>query len=118
MDTFLIFNVNPALIISLYPADSISGRLHVSRDRWMSIFGAVEGTHLVPEVAVVADGSEGGPSGLLRSMAHLAVTKKASVDTLQTGKEEDTASVKSAEKNAPMIKGEERESSVSKLQAS
>ena len=107
MDTFLVYNINPALVISLYPIETISGKLHVPRDQWMSLFGAVEDARLEPEVAVATDGGESLSKGLLRSMAQLSVTKRASLDTVRTGKEEDAASV--SEKAAPIMTGDLRE---------
>jgi hypothetical protein len=72
MDSFLIFNINPALVISLYPAETISGALHVPRDMWMELFGAVEGAKLESEAGSHTSGEQ-GPKGLLKSVAHLGL---------------------------------------------
>ena len=101
MDTFLIFNVNPALVIALFPGEVISGRLHVSREGWMELFGAVEGAKLQPDDDT---GKPDEPSkGLLRKVAGLGLSKKPSIDTLRAAaKEDDTESVMSSEKAPPV----------------
>lgn len=105
MDTFLVFNVNPALVISLFPADTISGPLHVPRRDWMELFGAVDGARLEPLSAPSRSGTGDDAKGMLR-MPHLGLSKKPSVDTLK----QDTAStVSDGEKPAPPMTGEERE---------
>lgn len=109
MDTFLVFNVNPALVISLFPADTISGPLHVSRDGWMKLFGAVDGARLEPVSAPSRAGTGDDSKSVLR-MPHLGLNKKSSVDTLK----QDTASVSSdGDKPAPAMTGEEREQTFS-----
>ena len=114
MDTFLSDNINPALVISLFPAESMSRKLHVSRDQWMSLFGAVEFARLEPEVVTSTESGGISTRGLLRSMAHLGVgaTKKPSLDTLRMAKEEDDASVSSAQKLALPTSKEECGSSL------
>ena len=111
METFLRFNINPALVISLFPADTISGRLHVERDGWMALFGGPEGARLEPELVSSAEMEQGGARGLLKSFAHLGAARKPSVETLRShpGREDDTASVSSTEKT-PGTTGAERES--------
>lgn len=105
MDTFLVFNVNPALVISLFPADTISGPLHAPRDDWMKLFGAIEGARLEPPAAPSRSGTGDDAKSMLR-MPHLGLNKKASVDTLK----QDTASINSdGDKLAPIMTGEERE---------
>lgn len=101
MDTFLVFNVNPALVISLFPAAAISGRLHAPKSEWMELFGAVEGARLEPdEISVRAE--EGSTKALLKKVAGLGLTKKASMDTVRTGgKDDDAASIISSEKVPP-----------------
>ncbi len=122
IDTFLAFNVNPALVLSLFPAKTISGSLHVPRKEWLKLFGAVDGARFSPEQPSSAsfnDTAAGVSSvgkGLLRGMAHLALAKKASSETLRTtdsgnqgdeivavAPEEDGT----AEKPAPIMDGEE-----------
>ncbi|WVQ65020.1 uncharacterized protein L199_003190 [Kwoniella botswanensis] len=93
METFLTFNVNPALVLSLFPAETISGRLHVPKDRWMELFGAVEGAKLEPNTS--PEKEEGVAKGLLKSVAGLGgLTKKGSVTGLRE-MANDTASIKS-----------------------
>ncbi|WVW80239.1 hypothetical protein I302_102217 [Kwoniella bestiolae CBS 10118] len=94
MEIFLIFNVNPALVLSLFPAETISGRLHVPRDGWMELFGAVDGAKLEPSSSST-DKEEGVAKGLLKSVAGLGgLTKKGSVTGLRE-MANDTASIKS-----------------------
>jgi hypothetical protein len=100
IETFLVFNVNPALVISLYPSNTISGKLHTPRDQWMELFGAVQGARLEPE-EVAENGHEQGGRSLLRKVAGLGVGKKASVDTLRTTPDLETASIASNEKATP-----------------
>lgn len=104
MDTFLVFNVNPALIISLFPADTISGPLHVTRDKWMKLFGAVEGARLAPLSAPSRSGTDDDAKSVLR-IPHLGLRKKESVDTLK----QETGSIASdSDKPAPPMTGDER----------
>lgn len=105
MDTFLVFNVNPALVISLFPADTISGPLHVQRDKWLSLFGAVDDARLEPFSGPTRSGTDDDAKSILR-IPHLGLRKKESVDTLK----QDTASVASdTDKPAPPMTGDERE---------
>lgn len=104
IDAFLVFNVNPALVISLFPAETISGPLHVQRDKWMSLFGAVEGARLEPHSTPVK-GSSGDDSKSVLRLPHLGLSKKSSMDTLK-----ETASVHSdgdKDKPAPPMSGDE-----------
>jgi hypothetical protein len=106
IDTFLVFNVNPALVISLFPAKTISGPLHVQRDKWMEIFGAVEGARLEPPSAPPKGGSDDTKSVL--RLPHLGLSKKSSIDTLK-----ETASIHSEgdkDKPAPPMSGDEGQS--------
>lgn len=107
VDAFLVFNVNPALVISLYPAETISGPLHVQRDKWMTLFGAVEGARLEPPSTPVKGGSGDDAKSVLR-LPHLGLSKKSSMDTLK-----DTGSINSdgdKDKPAPPMSGEEGQS--------
>ncbi|OCF40067.1 hypothetical protein I317_06142 [Kwoniella heveanensis CBS 569] len=111
MDTFLVFNVNPALVLSLFPAETISGRLHVPKDQWMELFGAVEGAKLEP---LTHEEKESGAKGILKSVAGLGgLAKKGSIIGLKDSAQSDTASIKSqeGEKDPPPMSGEEGESS-------
>jgi phage gp46-like protein len=114
IDTFLTYNINPALVISLYPAEIISGKSHVSRNKWMELFGAVEGARLQPETSQVEKHEdEGFTKALLGKVTGLGLTKKRSTDTLRTGrdsreKEDDTFSAAESDKVAPAIPVEER----------
>ncbi|KAK8861657.1 hypothetical protein IAR55_002480 [Kwoniella newhampshirensis] len=110
METFLIFNINAALVLSLFPAETISGRLHVPKDGWMELFGAVEGAQLEPQHKEEHEG--GTTKSLLKSVAGLRLPKKGSVDTLShpVQKGDDAASIKSVEgveKPPPTMSGEE-----------
>ena len=88
MEQFLIYNIHPALVISLYPAETIAGRLHVPEDQWMELFGADAGSRLQPEVRklAAADEATGGKSVLksVAAVAGLGLVKKGSVDSLRT----------------------------------
>lgn len=107
MDTFLIFNVNPALVISLFPSGTISGPLHVPRDEWMELFGAVPGARLEPLVTPVKSVAEEAKA-ILR-LPHLGLSKKGSMDTLRqsAAHTDDGASIASdGEKGPPAMTGE------------
>ncbi|WVF65869.1 hypothetical protein IAT40_000606 [Kwoniella sp. CBS 6097] len=107
METFLIFNINPSLVLSLFPAETISGRLHVPKDQWMELFGAVEGARLEP---LTHEEKESGAKGILKSVAGLGgLAKKGSVIGLKDSAQSDTASIKSqeTEKIPPPMSGEE-----------
>lgn len=88
MEQFLVYNINPALVISLYPAETIAGRLHMPRDQWMELFGAEAGSRLQPEVRRLASAEEAaGGKSVLKSVAAaagLGLVKKGSVDSLRT----------------------------------
>lgn len=88
MDQFLLYNINPALVISLYPAETIAGRLHMPRDQWMELFGAEAGSRLQPEVRKLASAEEAvGGKSVLKSVAAaagLGLVKKGSIDSLRT----------------------------------
>lgn len=88
MEQFLIHNIHPSLVISLYPAETIAGRLHVPQDQWMELFGADAGSRLQPEVRqlAAADEATGGKSVLksVAAVAGLGLVKKGSVESLRT----------------------------------
>ncbi|WVQ93507.1 hypothetical protein IAU59_000581 [Kwoniella sp. CBS 9459] len=107
METFLVFNVNPALVLSLFPAETISGKLHVPKDQWMELFGAVKGARLEP---LTHEEKESGAKGILRSVAGLGgLAKKGSMIGLKESAQSDAASIKSQEieKGPPLMSGEE-----------
>lgn len=107
MDSFLVFNVNPALVISLFPAETISGPLHVSRDKWLTLFGAVEGARLEPPATASRSGATDDDAKSILRIPHLGLRKKESVDTLR----QETGSIASdSDKPAPPMTGDERES--------
>lgn len=107
IDTFLTFNINPALVISLFPEASISGPLHVQRDKWMELFGAVPGSKLQPEEA--EHQTEAPTKGILKSIAQMGgMAKKSSLDSLKpTQSTRDDSGPE--EKVAPIMSGEEGE---------
>lgn len=112
MDTFLRLNINPALIISLFPAATIAGRTHVSRSQWMELFGAIPGSRLEPEQAAR---TEAPSKGLLSNLAPRVLNKKGSRETLRNapGKEDDAASLASdKEPAAPLVDDSERSDSI------
>lgn len=53
IDTFIELDINPAKVVALFP-ESISGRLYIPQDRWISLFGGPEPVHV--------DGGHGQPS--------------------------------------------------------
>jgi hypothetical protein len=115
METFLVFNVNPALVISLFPSQTISGPLHIPRDGWMELFGAVSGAQLEPTSESSKLASD-DPKSILR-FPSLGLRKKESVDTLRQKQAsgDDTASIASGvegERTAPVMTGDEREFSI------
>nr|ODN85587.1 hypothetical protein L203_04837 [Cryptococcus depauperatus CBS 7841] len=89
METFLIHNVNPALVLSLYPASTISGKLHVPRLGWLEMFGAVEGAKLYP--IAVSQKEQEDANGLLESIRAIALDKRDGRD------EENTQCAKNSE---------------------
>lgn len=46
MEVFVLYNVNPALVLSLFPGKSISEKLGVRKEGWMELFGAPRGASL------------------------------------------------------------------------
>ncbi|WRT65779.1 uncharacterized protein IL334_002728 [Kwoniella shivajii] len=113
METFLIFNVNPALVLSLFPAETISGKLHVPKEQWMELFGAVEGAKL--DYTTIVEKEEGTAKGILKSVVGLGgLTKKGSVNGLKD-MASDSASIRSGKsvdkdgekEKPPVMSGEE-----------
>ena len=84
MEAFLAHDVNPALVISLFPAENLSGRLHVSRQGWMQLFGAVDGAKLEPDPE---------PENVTSNKRLLdrvtQIKKRSSMDTIRSSKDED-----------------------------
>lgn len=83
----MALDVTPAKVVALFPADQISGRLHVPQEEWVEVFGGPKGGRLVPlldESETISkdkqDRMERG--GVLGHMAHLGLKKKLSMDTL------------------------------------
>ncbi|KAJ9113908.1 hypothetical protein QFC19_000102 [Naganishia cerealis] len=87
---FMALDVTPAKVVALFPADQISGRLHVPQDEWVEAFGGPKGGRLVPapiggdNIDSVSrdkqDRMERG--GVLGHITHLGMKKKPSLDTL------------------------------------
>ncbi|GMK59883.1 hypothetical protein CspeluHIS016_0901000 [Cutaneotrichosporon spelunceum] len=78
LETFTVFNVNPAKVVALYPRTTISGDLAVPRDEWMKLFGAIEGARLEPETPP----NIASPKPTVLRNAHLALSRKKSNDTV------------------------------------
>ena len=53
MNAFIDLHVNPAKVVALYP-ESISGRLSVSEDDWIPLFGGPDKLLITPETASIA----------------------------------------------------------------
>jgi Vam6/Vps39-like protein vacuolar protein sorting-associated protein 39 len=85
MESFMSLDVTPARVVALYPAESVSGRLHLPLDRWVEAFGGPAGGRLVPVMTNdVEEESEKGPKlSLLKQMPHLGLASRASIDTLK-----------------------------------
>lgn len=82
---FIKLDITPAKIVALFPADQISGRLHVPQDEWVPLFGGPVGGRLVPapledEETHGRDKKDG--KGVLSHMTHLGLGRKPSIDTL------------------------------------
>lgn len=73
-------------MIALFPANSVSGKIHVAKDNWTELFGAPFGALLYPEVPEDVEEEKRslmkGVVGLIGGHAPLA--KKSSIDTLRT----------------------------------
>ena len=95
METFVKYEVNPALVISLFPADTISGRLHLLRNDWMELFGAVDGALLSPTPAV-----DPLVTKSLLSKVSRQINKKSSVDTMESSSKEGEDTVTGAAADA------------------
>ncbi|OWZ49934.1 hypothetical protein C368_06859 [Cryptococcus neoformans 125.91] len=68
MEAFVLYNVNPALVLSLFPGKSISEKLGVRREGWMELFGAPTGARLAvggggETLEVEDEEDEGGGNG-------------------------------------------------------
>jgi hypothetical protein len=83
-EQFMALDITPAKIVALFPADQISGRLHVSRDEWVQLFGGPIGGRLVPAPVEDDEHREKRESGkgVLSHMPHLGLGRRPSIDTL------------------------------------
>ena len=118
IETFLVFNVNPALVIAMFPSNSISGKSYVPKDRWMELFGAVEGAKLEPEDNGTL--KEEAHRGLLKRVTNMSLSKKGSMDTLRTSlthgpEQSDTASISNERVSSPPVIDESKLSLASLL---
>jgi hypothetical protein len=106
MEEFIKLDITPAKVISLYPADTVSGPLHVPQDGWIQAFGGPLDGRLSPAVKTSDDGKKEksqGPVGILRGIAHLGSTKK---DTASI-KGKDTASIRGRDPDSASIIGDD-----------
>lgn len=109
----MALDITPAKIVALFPADQISGRLHIPQAEWVEAFGGPIGGRLTP--APLKDEEEDSASkekhermekgGVLSHMTHLGLKKKPSMDTLA-----DKASIREGSIHTD-IPGEDLESS-------
>jgi len=93
VEEFIELDITPAKVISLYPADTVSGPLHVAQDGWIQAFGGPAEGKLGPAHKTIDESKKErvqGPVGMLKGIAHLGSTKKDSAST----KSKDTASTK------------------------
>ncbi|CAK9785513.1 hypothetical protein CC85DRAFT_286680 [Cutaneotrichosporon oleaginosum] len=95
LETFTVFNVNPAKVIALYPKTAVSGHLAVPRDEWMKLFGAVEGARLEPPAPPVIE----TPKPSIIRNAHLALARKKSNETIASV----TSSSREREESPPKV---------------
>ncbi|KAJ9116996.1 hypothetical protein QFC22_004654 [Naganishia vaughanmartiniae] len=84
---FMALDVTPAKVVALFPADQISGRLHVPQEEWVEVFGGPKGGRLVPlpdESETISKDKQDGAEkrGVLGHITHLGLKKKLSMDTL------------------------------------
>lgn len=91
LDTWIDLDVNPAKIVALYPADTVSGRLHRDTDEWVELFGGPANGRLPAVREENKPKSEA--AGVLRGLAHLGLSKKGSSEKLR----EDSASIRSGQ---------------------
>lgn len=87
---FMALDITPAKVVALFPADQISGRLHIPQAEWVEAFGGPIGGRLTPALLKDEEG-ESAPKekqermekgGVLGHMTHLGLKKKTSMDTL------------------------------------
>jgi hypothetical protein len=93
VEEFIKLNITPAKVISLYPADTVSGPLHVPQENWIQAFGGPADGKLSPAHKMTDESKKEktqGPVGMLKGIAHLGSTKKDSSST----RSRDTASSK------------------------
>jgi hypothetical protein len=86
----LTLNIAPGKIIALFPANTVSGKLHKPKQRWTELFGASRGALLYPGYGSDAldQESEEEKSGLIKNVVGLmgghTLGRKASAETLPT----------------------------------
>ena len=110
---FMALDITPAKIVALFPADQISGRLHIPQAEWVEAFGGPIGGRLVPtplegeeDEALSKDKQERtDKASVLGHMTHLGLKKKPSMDTLT-----DKASIREGSLHAE-LGGEDSRSS-------
>lgn len=90
LDTWIELDVNPAKIVALYPADTVSGRLHRDIDKWVELFGGPSDGRL-PTTRSENTKPKSEAAGVLRGLAHLGISKKGSSEKLR----DDAASIRS-----------------------
>jgi hypothetical protein len=106
MAEFIQLDITPAKVISLYPADTVSGPLHVPQDGWIQAFGGPAEGKLSPGQRTADESKKEktqGPVGILKGIAHLGGTKK---DTSST-KSKDTASTKGKDVDSASTVGDD-----------
>lgn len=94
IETFLRYDISPALVLSLYPSEAISGRLAVPKDKWMGLFGATEGARLQPVLSTVASAERPRPNkARVREPSGISqISKKGSIESLRKASEDDKQS--------------------------
>lgn len=112
IEAFIRLDITPAKVISLFPENTISGRLHEAQDRWVTVFGGPEDGHLIPSSKVKSDNEKAddheklrGVTGVLKSVVHLGGSTRKDTASIK-GKEEDTASVHTVEGSGHSVKSE------------
>jgi hypothetical protein len=98
VEEFIQLDIAPAKVVSLYPADTVSGPLHMPQENWVQVFGGPEDGRLTPLQK-------------LKGIAHIGGIKKDSASI--KGKDsasirgKDSASVKGRDGDAGSVMGDE-----------
>jgi hypothetical protein len=107
IEEFISLDIAPAKVVSLYPTETISGRLHVNQDGWVEMFGGpVDGRLGVQTIEQDEGKKEKSLStvGVLRNIAHLGGGPKKDTASI---KGKDTASIRGKDTDSNSIVGDD-----------